>query len=82
MLFTLTHFHTFCPIITPHPTFVFHSLANDTYIVGVGLDVVPTFVQIEAKFMALGFSIQLVVHNMVSIRIRTVHIISFRSSYI
>lgn len=82
MLFALTHFRIFCLTITLHPTFVFPSLANDTSIVGVVLDVVPTFVQLEAKFAALGFSIQLAVHNLVSIRIRPVHIISFRSSYI
>lgn len=59
MLFTLTHFHTFCPTIAPHLTFVFPSLVDDMYIVGVVSDVVPTFVQLEAKFVALGFSIQL-----------------------
>jgi len=82
MLFTLTHFRTFCPTITPHPTFVFPSLVDDMYIVGVVSDVVPTFVQLEAKFVALGFSIQLVVHNLVSIRIKPVNIISFRCFYI
>jgi hypothetical protein len=64
------------------PTFVFPSLVDDMSIVGVVSDVVPAFVQLEAKFVALGFSIQLAMHNLVSIRIRFIHIISFKSSYI
>ncbi len=82
MLFTLTYFRIFCPTIAPHLTFVFPSLVDDMYIVGVFSNVVPTFVQLEAKFVASRFSIQLVVHNLVSIRIRPIHIISFRSYYI
>jgi hypothetical protein len=43
VLFTLIHLHIFFPIVIAHPTCVFPSLANDTHIVGLVLDVVPSF---------------------------------------
>jgi hypothetical protein len=39
VLFTLVHFHTPRPIAATHPTCVFPSLAYDTHIIGLALDV-------------------------------------------
>ncbi len=39
VLLTLIHFHAFRLIVTTHPTCVFPSLAYDTHIVGLTLDV-------------------------------------------
>jgi len=39
VLFTLVHFHDLHPIVATHPTCVFPSLAYDTHIIGLTLDV-------------------------------------------
>jgi hypothetical protein len=49
----------FCPIATTHPTCVFLSLADDTHIVGLPLDVVIVFLQLEQKFSTLKLLVQL-----------------------
>ncbi len=46
MLFALVHFHIIHPIAIIHLTCVLPSLANDTHIVGLALDVVLVFFEI------------------------------------
>ncbi len=58
LLFTLAHLCILCPIATTHPTFVFPSLANDTHIVGLALDELLGFLQLQKEFKALGLLVK------------------------
>ncbi len=57
-LFALTHFHVVHLTTTTHPTCVFPSFIDDTHIVGPISNVVPTFLQLHAKFTTLRFFTQ------------------------
>jgi len=58
LLFTLTHLCIFRPIATTHPTCVFPSLANDMHIVGLALDELLGFLQLQKEFKALGLLVK------------------------
>jgi hypothetical protein len=45
-LFFLAHFCALRPTIVTHPTYVFPSLVDDTHIIGLASNVVPTFLRL------------------------------------
>ncbi len=55
MLFALVHFHVLCHVIVAHPICVFLLLVNDTHIVGLASNVIPTFLQLQYEFSTLRF---------------------------
>ncbi len=59
MLFAWAYFHTFHFIEAMHPTCVFPSLVDDTYIIGPTLCVIFTFLRLLQKFSTLGLLMQL-----------------------
>jgi len=58
VLFALVHLCILHPIATTHPTYVFPSLTNDTHIVGLASNMVPIFMWLQEKFVALGLLMQ------------------------
>jgi hypothetical protein len=58
VLSTSVHLCALHPISVTHLTFVFPSLANDKYIIGLASDVLLVFMQLQEKFGVLGLSMQ------------------------
>jgi hypothetical protein len=81
VFFTLVHLRTFHPIVTTHPTYVFHLLANDMHIIGFASNVLHVFFVIIGKFWSIKtFNITDEVCSLVSIGVRLVYITSSRFS--
>jgi hypothetical protein len=58
VLFALVFLCILDPIVTTHPTCVFLSLANDTHIIGLGLDMVPIFLRLQEELGTLKLLVQ------------------------
>jgi hypothetical protein len=56
VLFALVHFCAFHPTITTHLNCVFPSLVDDMHIIGLALDMLHVFLQLQKEFGALGLS--------------------------
>jgi hypothetical protein len=59
VLFALAHLRAFCFTATAHPTCVFPLLTNDMHIVGLTLNVLPIFLQLQKEFGAIKNLVQL-----------------------
>jgi hypothetical protein len=56
VLFALAHLCTIHP--TTHPIYVFLLLINDTHIIGIVLNVLPIFLQLQKEFGTLRLLVQ------------------------
>jgi hypothetical protein len=57
-LFIMAHLCIFHVIITAHPTYVFHSLANDTHIIGLASNVIIIYLRLQQELSTLGLLMQ------------------------
>ncbi len=55
MLFALVHICVFHPITVGHLACIFLLLVNDTHIVGLASDALPSFLRLQKEFETFGF---------------------------